>query len=322
MGKYGIKKEFSPYDKLYPPVRNPKLAGFLGSLMRTPRRLFKDNDISVSEESFKSYDGAEVKLLVIRPRGAENMSNFGELPSLVYFHGGGFFFEGADYHYRLAKAYAVRACCKVIFVQYRLAPKYIFPTAVEDCYAALMWTYENAPRLGIDPYRTAVGGDSVGGGLAAAVCQMLRDRKETRLKPLFQLLVYPVTDRRMQTESMRLYPDTPMWNSTLSKVMWDTYLGNQTKTVGFTASYASPAEATDLSGLPDAYVETVEFDCLRDEGEQYADALERAGAKVERYRVNGAMHGFDISVKAETTKEAITRRIEFMTRQFTGKRFV
>ncbi|MBR2460869.1 MAG: alpha/beta hydrolase [Clostridia bacterium] len=322
MGKYAIKKEFSPYHRFTPPIRNAKIAGLMGSCMRPPRWIRRDKDVRVNDEVFSGFNGDSVKLMVIRPRGVENMSNFGELPSLVYFHGGGFFFEGANYHYKLAKSYAVKACCKVIFVHYRLSPKHPFPTAVEDCYAALQWTYDNSYRLGIDPGRIAVGGDSAGGALAAAVCLMSRDRGG--VKPLFQLLVYPVTDRRMDTASNRLYTDTPMWNSTLSRRMWDAYLVNvnQPECSSVKIAYASPMEADNLADLPDAYVETAEFDCLRDEGIAYADALERAGTAVERYSTEGTMHGFDIAWKAETTQCAVARRIEYMTRQFATRRFV
>ena len=220
-------------------------------------------------------------------------------------------FGAAGYHYRLAKEYALRARCCVLFVQYRLAPRYPYPIPAEDCFAALQWTLNNALRLGISEEKIAIGGDSAGGALAAAASLMARDR--LGYKPRFQLLIYPVTDRRMQTESMRLYHDTPMWNSALSRMMWDAYLpfpswGN--------IAYASPAEAASLADLPPAYVEVAEFDCLRDEGIAYARALREAGVEVALCRTKGTMHGYDIAADSRTARIAAARRVKYMKEKF------
>jgi acetyl esterase/lipase len=232
-------------------------------------------------------------------------------PCLVYYHGGGFFFGGAGYHYKLAKRYALEADCKVVFAQYRLAPKHPHPTPAEDCYAVLRWTYENAEGLGVDRGRIAVGGDSAGGALAAAVCHMARDRHTDM--PCFQLLVYPVTDRRMQTESCRVFTDTPMWHSRLSAKMWQGYVQEEDPP---NLAYASPMEAARFDGLPPAYVETAEFDSLRDEGEAYAEALRGAGVSVVLNATKGTMHGFDIVENAPTAQAAAEARIAYMRERF------
>ena len=245
-------------------------------------------------------------MLLFEPRGIVENS-----PCLVYYHGGGFFFGAAWYHYKIAKRYALEVGCKLAFVQYRLAPKNPHPTPSEDCYAALKWTFENSSRLGIDKNRIAVGGDSAGGALAAAVCQMARDRGTDM--PCFQLLVYPVTDRRMDTESNRKFIDTPMWNSTLSAMMWQGYVQDENLS---NIAYASPMEANSFAGLPDAYVETAEFDCLRDEGIAYADALKAAGVDVVLNETKGTMHGFDAATGATVSKNAVARRIQYMKKMF------
>lgn len=304
--KYSINKEFLPYSLFAPPIRNAKVAGFLGSMMKTPRWLWHDREVTVTKNSIKSYDGKEIELLVFTPKEIN-----GSAPCLVYYHGGGFFFGAAGYHYKLAKRYALGASCKVAFVQYRLAPKNPHPTPAEDSYAGLRWVYENAEQLGIDRERIAVGGDSAGGALAAAVCQMARDRG-TDL-PLFQLLVYPVTDRRMNYESCRTFTDTPMWNVGLSAKMWQGYI--QDHSAGNIA-YASPMEAKSLCSLPRAYVETAEYDCLHDEGAAYADSLRLSGVDVELYETRGTMHGFDIVEKAPTARAAVARRTEYMKAEF------
>lgn len=309
--KYPINKEFFPFSHIAPPIRNAKIAGWMGSKMKPPRWVNKnrDHEVSTKKENIKSYDGAEISLFVIDPYGLEEVS-----PCLVYYHGGGFFFEGAGYHYKLAKQYALECECRVVFVQYRLAPKHPHPIPAEDCYAALRWTFENAERLKIDKEKVAVGGDSAGGALAAAVCRMARDRGTDM--PLFQLLVYPVTDRRMNYESCRKYTNTPMWNAKLSVKMWEGYVQDKNAP---DIAYASPMEAEHFDGLPEAYIETAEFDCLHDEGIAYADALKNAGGQVTLNETKGTMHGFDIVEKAETTKIAVAERISYMKHQFYQK---
>lgn len=311
--KFPIKKEFAPFSWVSPPVQNPKMAGWMGSQMRPPRwvRVDGDDKVSVTRLSVRSYDGAEIPIFSIEPRSFRAKRKTGTIPCLVYYHGGGFFFEGAGYHYTLAKRYALECGCRVLFAQYRLAPKHPHPTPAEDCYAALRFAFESAAELRTDAARIAVGGDSAGGALAAAVCQMARDRGTDA--PLFQLLVYPVTDRRMETESCRLFTHTPMWNSRLSEKMWEGYVPN---TDAPDVAYASPMEATRFDALPPAYVETAEFDCLRDEGIAYAKALQSAGVDVTLNETRGTMHGFDIVKNAPTSKEAVAARIAFMRDKF------
>ncbi len=306
--KYPINKEFFPYSRFAPPIQNAKIAGWMGSMMKPPRWIRHDREVSVTKKYGTSFDGAEVEILLFEPYGMEKPA-----PCLVYYHGGGFFFGGAGYHYKLAKRYALETPCKVAFVQYRLAPKNPHPIPSEDCYAALRWTFENAEELNVDKTQIAVGGDSAGGALAAAVCQMARDRGTDR--PLFQLLVYPVIDRRMQTESCQKYTDTPMWNSRLSAKMWQGYVqdGNAPD-----IAYASPMEATSFHDLPGAYVETAEFDCLHDEGVAYAEALCRAGIMVELNETKGTMHGYDVVEKAPTAKASVSARIKYMQSCFYG----
>ena len=306
--KYPIKKEFFPFSHIAPPIQNAKIAGRMGSKMKPPRwvRKNRDHEVCITKENIKTYDGAKISVFIIDPYGPEEFS-----PCLVYYHGGGFFFEGAGYHYKLAKQYALACECRVIFVQYRLAPRHPHPTPAEDCYAALRWTFENAERLKTDPKQIAVGGDSAGGALAAAVCQMTRDRGVDL--PCFQLLIYPVTDRRMCYDSCRAYTNTPMWNAKLSVKMWEGYVQEENAP---DLSYASPMEAEHFDGLPAAYIETAEFDCLHDEGIAYADALKQANVAVTLNETKGTMHGFDIVQNAPTTKAAVKARIAYMRSMF------
>lgn len=309
MSKYPINKEYFPFSHITPPIQNGRIAGFMGSMMKPPRWIRHDHEVAVTEKSVTSYDGTEIGVLFFEPYGLEEPT-----PCLVYYHGGGFVFGASGAHYKVIKQCALEAECKVVFVQYRLAPKNPHPAPSEDCYAALRWTFENAGKLNIDRSRIAVGGDSAGGALAAAACQMARDRGTDM--PIFQLLVYPVTDRRMQTESCKKYTDTPMWNAKLTAKMWKSYIQDENAS---SIAYASPMEARSFENLPSAYVETAEFDCLHDEGIAYAEVLKGAGITVELNETKGTMHGFDIIRNAPTTKKAVSKRIEYMKSRFHTK---
>ena len=305
MKQYPIHPEFLPFSLISSPIRSAELAGFIGEQMRAPRWLMRDPALDIYSRHIPVSDTEEIEILCIAPRGIPTDA------ALVYYHGGGFFFGAAPHHYRLAKEYALRTPCCVLFVQYRLSPKHPFPQPAEDAYTALRWVVENALRLGISEDKIAVGGDSAGGALAAAAAQMARDRMG--FTPCFQLLVHPVTDRRMQSKSMQLYDDTPMWNSALNRLMWMGYLPDPTRG---NIAYASPAEAEDLRNLPPAYVETAQYDCLRDEGIAYAKALYAAGVPVALCNTKGTMHGFDIAENAHITRVAVARRVKYMREHF------
>ncbi|MBE6813621.1 MAG: alpha/beta hydrolase [Ruminococcaceae bacterium] len=298
---YAIDKAFFPFSHFAPPIRSARMAEMMNIFIRPPVGLLRDKEIAVTKETLHSADGQKINVFVMQPRGVQTDR------CLVYLHGGGFFFGAAGYHYKNAKQYCLQTPCKVVFVDYRLTPKHPFPMPAEDCFAAWLWTHENADRLGIHKEKIAVGGDSAGGALAAAVSQMARDRNAS--PPLFQLLVYPVTDRRMQYESHKKFTDTPMWNSKLNVKMWDGYLPDPT-VKGL--CYASPMEADSFENLPPAFVETAEFDCLHDEGIAYADALLKAGVAVTVNETKGTMHGYDIVQRAPAAKNAIAKRIQFM----------
>jgi acetyl esterase/lipase len=260
-------------------------------------------DFSVSDRRIPGPPGApDVPVRIYRPRGD------GTRPALVYFHGGAFVLGQVELFDAMCGAYAANADLIVVSVDYRLAPEHPFPAAVDDCYAALEWTAANAADLAIDPAAVAVGGLSAGGALAAAVALMARDRDGPAIA--FQLLVNAVLDDRLDTVSAQAFPDTPLWNSHDAAVMWDLYLGPERRHV---SPYAAPARATDLCGLPPAYVLTSEFDPLRDEGIAYALRMLQAGVSVELHNVVGAFHGFDvfptaISRAAAAEQQAALRR--------------
>lgn len=250
---------------------------------------------------YPAADGALLDCRVVEPERAP-----GNAPCLLYLHGGGFVFPLAAMMLRLAGAYARWAGVRVFLPEYRLVPRHPFPVPVEDCYAALGWIAANHEALGIDPGRIIVLGESAGGCLAAAISLMARDRGGPR--PRKQLLLYPVTDRSQAGESLRTCPDG-VWSTEANRQMWDLYLRNGD--LGM-QGYASPLLAADLSGLPPAYVEIAEFDCLRSEGEAYAHRLEAAGCAVETHLVPGTYHGWDMDFASPLVQRVIERRVAVM----------
>ncbi len=223
-----------------------------------------------------------LRLRVYRPRSA------GIAPALVYCHGGAFLLGFPELEDPGCVRYALGADCTVISVDYRLAPECPFPAGVEDCFAALDWVVRHHEELGIDGDRVAVGGSSAGGGLAAAVALMARDRGGPTL--CFQLLIYPVLDDRLATRSMIGFTDTPVFARPTAEAMWRHYLGAEPSEV---SPYAAPARSTDLSGLPPAYIEACALDPLRDENIAYAMRLLQAGTATELQVIPGVPHGFD-----------------------------
>ena len=208
-------------------------------------------------------------------------------PVHVHFHGGGWVIGDLDTHDRDCREICVGADCIVVAVDYRLAPEYIFPAAPEDCYASLCWAAANLDNLGALPGPVSVGGDSAGGNLAAAVALMARDRNGPAIA--MQLLIYPVTDAKMESQSYRDNADGYLLSRTMMSWFWDHYCPDLALRAD---PLASPITAEDLSGLPLALVMTAEFDPLRDEGEAYAERLMAAGVDVEVRRFDGLVHGF------------------------------
>ncbi|WP_433468866.1 alpha/beta hydrolase [Spirillospora sp. CA-128828] len=236
----------------------------------------------------------------------------GDLPGLLYIHGGGFTIGSIDMFEDDATAIAAEVSAVVVSVEYRLAPEHPFPAGLEDCYAALTWTAANAADLGIVPERLAVGGESAGGGLSAAIALLARDRGGPAL--CFQLLGVPELDDRLDTPSMRTFTDTPIWHRPNAELSWDYYLGKGARGADGVSPYAAPARAEDLSGLPPAYVTACEFDPLRDEGLTYAQRLIQAGVPTEVHHYPGTFHGSTMIRDAGVSKRMSADRLNALRR--------
>ncbi len=235
----------------------------------------------------------------------------GEPPgsAALYIHGGGMIF-GLEHVGAMCditvRHYVAASGVPMLVVDYRTAPEHPHPTPVEDCYAALTWLAERAPMLGFDPARLAVMGDSAGGGLAAGACLMARDRGAPAVAQ--QVLIYPMLDDRPST------PDPALarfltWTYDDNLTGWGALLGE--KAGGDDVSpYAAPARATDLTGLPDTYIDVGDLDLFRDENVAYAQRLSRAGVSTEFHMHPGCPHIFEsVAPGADVSIRAMSDRI-------------
>jgi acetyl esterase len=223
--------------------------------------------------------GGSIRVRIYRPK--KSMS---PLPCHINFHGGGFWLGTIDHGDPGCRSIASAADCVVVSVDYRLAPEHKFPTATEDCYAALVWVAEHALELGIEPSRISVGGGSAGANLAAVVALMARDRGGPSI--VFQILEIPVTDLTKTDPLVIAAEDLVV---PMGKEQYRAYYLNDLSEA--TSPYASPLLAPDLSGLPPALVMTAEYDGLQPEGEAYAKRLAEFGVSAEYHCWKGQFHG-------------------------------
>ena len=229
-------------------------------------------------------------------------------PAAVYHvHGGGFIAGDLETEHASNVALARQLGIVVVSVDYRLAPETPFPGGLEDAYAGLVWTAKHADELGVDPQRIAISGTSAGGGLCAALALLARDRGGPHIA--FQFLGVPEIDDRLITASMTDFIDTPMWSRPRAILSWDCYLGAGRAGADDVPIYAAPARATDLAGLPPAYVSVMHFDPLRDEGVAYALAMLAAGVSVELHLFPGTFHGSILIQDAAVSKRENAERI-------------
>ncbi len=267
-----------PFETLTP---DEARAAYLSS-----RRLLQPDPPPVAEVQELTADGpaGPIPLRLYRGQGADK----GRLqPAIVFFHGGGWVIGDLESHDQPCRALANATPAIVVAVGYRLAPEHKFPAAVDDAVAATRWVSQNAARLGIDPSRLAVAGDSAGGNLAAVVSLDARDRGGPSIAA--QVLIYPATDMGIETPShARHAKQLPLTGAAMH---W--FVDHYLRTPADEADWrASPLRAADFRRLPPALVITAGFDPLRDEGEAYAAALQRAGVRVEQVRFEGQIHGF------------------------------
>ena len=299
-GKYNIHPDFRWISMIHPPLGRRKIAAIQRIMRLFYWRQRSDRDVTVERVRIPSGSGTAVRALLYVPKEKKTKG------CLLYYHGGGYAFPAAQHQYRLARIYAREVGCSVLFPDYRLAPGNPFPAAADDCFAAYLWMRGQMPDA-----PAAVCGDSAGGTLSMAVCLMAADHHVP--VPCAQLLTYPYVGHCGQTESMERYQDAPLLNSQdiATYEAWYVSDPNAGK-----RAYWSPVESESMEIFPMTYIETAEYDGLRDGGILFAKMLHEKGISVELNNTKGTVHGYDIIMSSKIVKKQTARRIRFLKRAF------
>lgn len=301
-----VDPELAPALELFPSLTLNEES--LPQIRTTSAELFEQQrgtlpefpDIEVTEQHVPGPAGApDVRVLVYIPKNVAQ-----PLPAILWIHGGGYVLGSATQDDPQAKNIVATVGCAAVSVDYRLAPETPYPGPVEDCYAALKWLYGHAAELGIDPSRIAIGGASAGGGLAAALGLLTRDRGEVPL--VFELLIFPmIDDRTVTTDDPHPYTGEFVWTHDANHFGWKSLLGHEPGT-GDVSQYAAAARADHLAGLPPTYISVGALDLFLEEDLEYARRLMREGVPTELHVYPGAYHGFSMTPTAQVA-QAFTR---------------
>jgi acetyl esterase/lipase len=302
-----VDLELKPALELFPPLEPTRdgLREVRNMISQMLAAAPKPVDLTVSM-SIVSIPGPgnspPLRVLCYRPGKAEQ-----PLPAILHIHGGGYVLGSADMSDLANRRLALEVNCAIFSVDYRLAPETPHPGPVEDCYAALKWLHGNASALGIDCARIAVKGESAGGGLAAALALLTRDRGEVRLA--CQHLIYPMIDDRTSADGasdVHRFVGEYVWTPLHNRFGWECLLG-ATPGIAGVSPYAAAARAEDLSGLPPSFIAVGALDLFLEEDMDYARRLTRAGVPTELHVYPGAFHGFDAAPQLARTAMAAAR---------------
>lgn len=254
--------------------------------------------LHISEQALRcADDSADFTVRIYRREHGSDKP----LPAILFIHAGGFVIGDLETEHSVCAAVVSALDVVLVSVDYRLAPEHAYPAAIEDCYTALQWLHKEAESLNVDDNRIAVMGTSAGGGLAASLSILARDRQGPKL--CFQFLGVPELDDRMDTPSMQDFTDTPLWSRPSANASWQAYLqGEYSPGADNTPAYAAAARADDLTALPPAYVCAMEFDPLRDENILYGLRLLQAGVSTELHSFPGTFHGSSMIATAKVSQ--------------------
>jgi acetyl esterase/lipase len=275
--------------------------------------LRRDGAVSIVDVLATSpADQHQIPLLVCRPAEGQGVPEASALPAIYYIHGGGMVMGDNRTGIETVLDWVCELGVVAVSVDYRLAPEHRHPIPVSDCYAGLLWTAEHAAELGIDPDRIVIAGGSAGGGLAAAVTLMARDRGAPSL--IGQVLMSPMLDDRSDRPSTHELHGEGIWDRTSNLTGWSALLG-EARGGADVSPYAAPARADDLSGLPPAYIDVGSVETFRDENIDYATRLWHAGGSAEFHVWAGGFHGFDLLVPgAAVSRASVETRIGWLRR--------
>ena len=295
--------------------------GLPGQTPPTDDDLARGGAFTVTERAVPGPGGApDVRLLICTPTApaaasagpGAGASSSTPTAAVYWIHGGGMVLGDNRSGVTEALDWAQELGLTVVSVEYRLAPETPHPGPVEDCYAGLVWTAEHAEELGIDPARLVVAGGSAGGGLAAGVALMARDRGGPVLAG--QLLIYPMIDDRNDSVSAVQMGDTGTWGRTVNDTGWTALLG-EARGRADVSPYAAPARAEDLAGLPPTFIDVASAENFRDEDVTYASRIWAAGGVAELHVWSGGFHGFDVfAPQATISREARAARLRWLRR--------
>ena len=297
--KYQYHKDFRkiafklPFSKLICRLSQKPLELML-NIIKPPK------NISIDNFFIQGFNNDKILIKEISP---ESPNDF----VLLVLHGGGFGYKTAPHQLTNAFEYTSKLNCKTYLVDYHLLPKFPFPAAYEDSLKTYEYLISNADKLKINPKKIIVLGDSAGGCLAANLCNTVESKNLPR--PCCQVLIYPVTDNSMTTNSMKTFTDTPLWNSKNNQRMWKMYLKNCTPQQ---EQIAVPMKNPLPKVLPPTYIETAEFDCLHDEAILYAEKIKNLTSELEINQTQGTFHGYDMLSSHPISKDSVEKRIAFM----------
>lgn len=267
-------------------------------------------DLEWYDVEIPGHGGDQIVVTVVRKPGHTDAG-----PGIYLTHGGGMIMGDRSVGIAQAADWIEQHDAVAVTVEYRLAPEFPDPYPVEDCYAGLVWTAEHAEQLGIDPDRIIIAGGSAGGGLAAGVALLARDRQGPALAG--QLLMCPMLDDRDATVSTEQMDGVGIWDRAANIVGWTALLGDR-KGTDDVSIYAAPARATDLSGLPPTYIDCGSAEVFRDEDVAYATAIWATGGQAELHVWAGGFHGFEVVPHAVVSRAAVAARETWVARIIGG----
>lgn len=253
--------------------------------------------------NIKGYQDYELKCIIIEPCN----DTINDL-CIIYFHGGGFYYEMSPFMIKIASYLSSNLNCRVFIPEYRTSKIKSFPVPVEDCYYSAKYIYDNSDKLGINKDKIILYGESSGGNFAASVSLMNRDRNDFKIKG--QMLIYPALDYKLESKSACKYDDVA-WNRERARKAWDIYLGDKkVNNIG----YASPIYAKDLSNLPNAYIEVHEIDCFFDDGVKYSKLLKKNKNNVILNVLKGSYHGVEVEFNNSFVQDLLKNRCDVINK--------